>query len=69
MQGREQMFQLMVGNLWLHGLNYFNSGRTYRQSEHYIFQLVYKKLGKFICKDQPLLNYFVGSDISFQTPR
>ena len=43
MQGRGQMFQLMVGNLWLHGLNYYNSGRKYRQSEHYIFQLAYEK--------------------------
>ena len=25
MQGREHMFQLMVGNLWLHRLNYCNS--------------------------------------------
>ena len=42
MQGREQMFQLMVGNLWLYGLDYCNSGRKYRQSEHYIFQLACK---------------------------
>ena len=43
MQGRGQMFQLIVGNLWLHGLNCYNSGRKYRQSEHYIFQLASEK--------------------------